>query len=449
MSRRAGLRLVSVATAAALLASGCSLLPGSHTRTYTARFARAFQLFPGVRVTVLGVPVGRVTSVRPAAGHVDVTFEITDDTVKLPADARATVLPESLLGERYLQIWPTYTGGPQLHPGGDIPLSRTYVPAEGDEFLRAVNRYFGHIRSKTLTGFFATAAHVLKGRGAEINHLIHYGADLVGILARKRDRLARLVVDLDRITRALATRRQRIGALIDDYNSVGATIAKVRDSIEGTIEGLNRASAELAALLIAHRHPLSRDIGALTRTTRTLRRNIHHLTRTGYYATRLFDTARRAINWKQDWLRLGNQGQELVPHLMDNLDQLLLDHLTHLCATSGAPGCATDRYWEIHLPGLFCRHRACPQAAARHGTRRHQSLQAAIRRLPEQAGKALNQGRRRCSETKHPKRCRRKRHKQRNNLDDLGGLLGGLLGGQGGPLPSPSPTAGSIGGGLP
>jgi virulence factor Mce-like protein len=445
--------LPASALAVALIASSCSAFGGSAARTISADFSRAFQLFPGVKVAVLGVPVGKVTTVEPQGQMVHVTMDITDDDVRIPAGARATVLPESLLGERYVQIWPAYKGGPALKDGANIPLSKTYVPAEGDEFLAAVNKYFSNLKAKTLTGFFANAAEILNGRGEKINRLIHYGADLIGTLSHKRDRLAQMIVDFNRVTQALAGKQRRLGRLIGDYNAVGATIARVRNAVAGTIDGLNRASTELASLLIAHRRPLRADIRSLTRTTRTLSRNIHSFAHTGAYATKLFLTAKRGLNWKMDWLRLGNQGQEIVPHILADLNDLLLDHLTALCARSGAPSCATANYWQLHLPGLFCRDGGCP---ARH--RQHsglgpsaQSLQEAIEQLPKQFRKAVDGAHRDCSKAKHPHRCRARKKKRQSALDDLGELLGGVLGGTKG-LPSPLPSSptdlGGIGDGL-
>lgn len=445
------LRLVAVAAAATLLASGCSLFGGAQGRTISADFSRGFQVFPGVKVDVLGVPIGRVSSVEPDGQIIHVTMDITDSTVKIPADAKATVLPESLLGERYVQIWPAYTGGEALQNKANIPIARTFVPTEGDEFLQAVNKYFGKLKGKTLSRFFGNAARVLDGRGKEINGLIHYGAGLIGTLSQKRDRLARMIQDFNTITQALSTRQKQIANLIGDYNTVGATISQVRSSIAGTIEGLNQASTALAALLISHRHPLEQDIASLTRTSRTLTRNVHSFATTGHYATRLFLAANRAINHKTDWLRLGNQGQEIGPHVMDDLTKLLLGHLTALCNRSGSQNCSSTRYWQLKLPGLFCRDSSCTVPSTKPGgskTNRNQvrqSLKQAIRQLPDKLQKAVKSLKKDCSKAKHPKKCRDRKRKKKNDLEDVGGLIGGILNGT--PLPTPSPS--DLTGGLP
>ena len=56
-------RLTTAVLGAMVALSGCAL-PGHGPRTYHADFARAVQVFPAVKVRVLGVTVGRVTDVR-------------------------------------------------------------------------------------------------------------------------------------------------------------------------------------------------------------------------------------------------------------------------------------------------------------------------------------------------------------------------------------------------
>ena len=92
-------------------------------------------------------------------------------------------------------------------------------------------------------------------------------------LASKRDDLAQMIVELNKLTVALSTRQAAIGRLIHSYDTVAGTLNGNRSALEGTITGLNEAAAQLAALLIAHRAPLTSDVEALTRTSQTLGRN--------------------------------------------------------------------------------------------------------------------------------------------------------------------------------
>jgi virulence factor Mce-like protein len=337
--------------AAAVLLMGLSACGGGgETHAYDAEFSRAVQVFPGIKVRVLGVDVGHVTSVDNTSDGVKVAFQIDDPDTRLPADVKAAVVPVSLLGERYIQLFPAYDGGAVLDPGATIPLSRTAVPSEPDELLRSLQDYMGGLDADSVTRFVTNGAALLRGNGASVNRFVHNGTRLLATLNAKRDDLAELVVQLDRITTTLASRQQAVGQLIRNYDAVSGTLTANRDSLEGTITGLNDAATQLAALLLAHRRPLHQDIERLTRTGQTLVKNVDSLAETGHWATKLFLAASRAVDYNRDWLRLGNQGQELAALILLRLEQRLME----LCNASGSPACAQQSYWAANVPSLFC-----------------------------------------------------------------------------------------------
>jgi len=331
---------------------------GDAEHGYSAEFSRAVQVFPGIKVRVLGVDVGHVTGVANTSDGVQVSFRIDDPTTRLPADVKAAVVPVSLLGERYIQLFPAYDGGAVLNPGTTIPLSRTAVPAEPDELLRSLQDYMGGLDADTVTRFVEHGAALLQGNGSSVNRFIHNGTKLLSTLNAKRDDLADLVVQLDRITTVLSTRQQAIGELIRNYDAVSGTLATNRSALEGTITGLNDASTQLAALLLAHRQPLHTDIARLTRTGQTLVKNVDALAETGHWATKLFLAASRAVDYNHDWLRLGNQGQELASLILLRLEQRLME----LCQGAGSPGCAQQSFWAANVPNLFCFTGNCPDS---------------------------------------------------------------------------------------
>jgi phospholipid/cholesterol/gamma-HCH transport system substrate-binding protein len=354
---RAFVRRTGGLLAAAVLLLGLSACGGGGgDKGYAAQFTRAVQVFPGIKVRVLGVDVGHVTKVVNTSDGVKVSFQVDDPDTKLPAGVQAAVVPVSLLGERYIQLFPAYNGGAVLAPGGTIPLSRTAVPAEPDELLRSLQDYLGGLDPATVSKFVENGAALLQNNGPSVNRFIHNGTELLSTLNAKRDDLANLVVELDKLTTTLSTRQQAIGQLIRNYDAVSGTLASNRAALEGTVTGLNDAATQLAALLLAHRRPLHTDIEALTRTGQTLVKNVDALAQTGHWATLLFQAASRAVDYNADWLRLGNQGQELASLILLRLEQRLME----LCTGSGSPTCATQNFWAVHVPGLFCFTGTCP-----------------------------------------------------------------------------------------
>jgi len=376
VTRRAATRLVALVALAGLVLTSCALLGGGgDTRTYHAMFDRAVQLFPGGAVRVMGVDIGIISDVQNAEDGVRVTFLVEDPEFLLPADVEAALVPVSLLGERYVQLFPAYESGPELEDGATIPISRTAVPSEPDELLRSLQDYLGALDPAAVEEFVTNAATALRGYGDELNGLIGNATGVMSTLAKKRDDLATIIVEFDKLTRALSTRKEGLARLINSYNDVAHILTDNRESLEGTIDGLTEMSTELASLLIAHRDPLHRDIESVTRTGRTLRKNIESLARTGRWAKRLFDGASRGIDFGADWLRLNNQGAELEQLIIARLEARLIE----LCTDLGIPDCGSARYWEERVPSMFCFEPACRQGAEAP----EEQLSEAIAGVPE------------------------------------------------------------------
>jgi phospholipid/cholesterol/gamma-HCH transport system substrate-binding protein len=344
----------TVLVASSLVLSACSFGSDKAQLTYTADFQRAIQVFPAVKVRVLGVEVGHVIDVRNAGDRVSVKFVVNDPKIKIPANVRAAVLPASLLGERSIQLFPAYTGGPVLPNRATIPLSRTAVPAEPDELLRALQDYLGRLDQKTVTKFVENAAAAVEGNGAALNQLIHYAANVFRVLSTKGDELAATFVQLNKLTLAAATRQAAIGRLIRNYAAVTGTVTANRRALEGTIEGLNQAALQLASLLTAHLNPLKVDVQNLTRTSRTLGRkeNAFKLALTTKWATSLFTSAMPGVAYdvQHKWLRLNNQGEPLFELIIARIEQRLMD----ICTSLMIGPCTTANFFNASAPGLFC-----------------------------------------------------------------------------------------------
>jgi virulence factor Mce-like protein len=366
--RRGTVTAVVLAAILAVALPACSF-GGHRSAVYRADFTRAVQVFPGIKVRVLGVSVGHVIDVTNVPGAVRVTFSV-DDGTRLPQDVNGAVIPMSLLGERYIQLFPAYTGGRALTPGATIPVSRTAVPAEPDELLRSLQDYMGALDPQTVSEFVQNADAILQGNGAALNTLIEHGASVLATLSSKRDDLSQLIVELDRLTVALSTRQAALGRLIRNYDAVAGVLTKNRQALEGTVTGLNDAATQLASLLIAHRAPLERDVEAVTRTGRTLERNTGQIVDTTLWAQRLFRAASRAVDYNRNWLRLNDQGAELAALILLRLEQRLMD----LCAGLGVESCAGSNFWSSRVPDLFCFLKVCPAGSALPGQQLSQAL---------------------------------------------------------------------------
>jgi len=417
-------RVLALVLSASLVLTACGVLGANEERTYRATFTRAIQVFPGGKVRVLGVDVGVVKDVTNTAGGVQVTMVLEDPEIQLPADVEAAIVPASLLGERYIQLFPAYRGGPTLPPGGTIPLERTAVPSEPDELLRSLQDYLGAIDPQAVEAFVENAAEILEGNGQELNELIHHAAGVIGTLSAKRDDLATIIVEFERLTNALLSRKAEVVRVIKAYNEVVGTLTDNRAALEGSIVGLNEMAVELASLLTAHRGALDSDIDTLTTSGRTLRRNVHTFAATGHWASRLFHAAERAIDFDHDWLRLNNQFGELPGLIL----QRLKERLVEICQDMGLNVCDSPSYWSASAPGLFCFTAKCPTEDKHANQPPEEQLTEAIEDVPALADSLLEQFQQiscagaedvqqclrrkqiliHCANSAHPRRCLRK-----------------------------------------
>lgn len=336
--RRIGLAaaMLTLAVATAIL-PGCSLVGGAGGGfALRADFARGTGLYPGSPVRILGIDIGRVSAVKNRNGTVRVDMAIHDG-VKIPADATATIIPLTLLGERYVQLGPSWTSGPRLGDGDEIPLDRTRVPAEFDDLLRGLQDFIGKIDPKRASNVVTDLATVLDGRGNALNDLIANGSGTLGLLADKGEQLQDIIRSLGEITQTLKGRTQNIEALIRNYNLVAQVLIDNKSNLDATITEFDRATQELTGLLTRNADPLRDDVAVLAKTGRTLDANTGELTDTLRSTVRLFAAAQRAYDQPTNSLAINNQAAPDVTSAL--LAGRLRDRIAGLCRRLGIDLC--------------------------------------------------------------------------------------------------------------
>ena len=115
-----------VVAVAAVVAGRVSAEPDSIT--VTARFDSAAGLYEGNEVAVLGIAVGRVTTIEARGTHVAVTMEI-DGGTDIPADVQAVAVSTSVLTDRHVELTPVYAGGEVLQDN-DTVIPGLYAAGE-------------------------------------------------------------------------------------------------------------------------------------------------------------------------------------------------------------------------------------------------------------------------------------------------------------------------------
>ncbi len=331
---RATRLLVAFVAMLGLFATACQSQNGPAEYEITAQFARTYNLFPGSVVRVLGVDVGKITDVGtdPADDFVTVTI-LMDGDVQVPADARAIIIPAALLGERYIQLDPPFTGGATLEEGATIGLERTIVPSEFDEILESLNNFVGEIDDTELARLVDNLAGALDGNGAALATTIDSARGAINVLRENDDELIALASRLSDLNETVASRDGAIAKLIGDFDTVMTSLSDDRGDINAALRGLVRVSDELATLLERHRPDLQADIETLTRVGRTAQRNLDQISLSILSQAELFRHAGRVLNLDNNWLPLVDHAGELGKSVADAIGRRVVG----VCIRAGLP----------------------------------------------------------------------------------------------------------------
>lgn len=334
MKRHLSLRWSALLGVLALVATACSGFGPTKGYEVTAQFARTYNLFAGSPVRVLGVDVGTVATVttQPSDDFVTVTLHLDED-IQLPADVRAVIVPAALLGERYVQLDPPFTGGAAMDPGASIPLDRTIVPSEFDEILESLNNFVGEIDDTELARFVDNLADALDGNGEALGKTIDAARGAIDVLRENDDDLILLVSRLSDLNETIGSRDRALGRLIEDFNLVMTSLADDRTDIDAALSGLVTVSNKLAILLEEHRPDLQDDIETLTRVGRTAQRNLDQISLSILSQAELFRHASRVVNTQKNWLPLVDHAGELG----DQIAEAVGRRLVGVCLRAGLP----------------------------------------------------------------------------------------------------------------
>ena len=269
---RRALALAVVVTVVASFLGACT--DGDDGYRLTAYFSRGISLYAGSDVRVLGLPAGEIDSVAIDGTRVKVVMTVRSD-IPIPADVQATIVPLSLIGERYIQLFPAWTEGtPRAPRGAVIPLERTSIPFEPDEALAALKRFLDSLDPGATGRLVTNLADDLDGNGQALNAALGGLADLTSTLADKDDELVRIIDHFDDFTATLVTREQQLGKVLDSFAQTAAILAEERRQIERLVSSLARLSVDGLDLVSEHRTRLQHDLDVLTRLLLSVQANM-------------------------------------------------------------------------------------------------------------------------------------------------------------------------------
>jgi phospholipid/cholesterol/gamma-HCH transport system substrate-binding protein len=277
LTDRRQLQLTGLAAViAVLVASGLYVVLQGPSKMVTAYFTSATGVFEDNSVRVLGVPVGDIVEVAPEGTRVRVEMRIDDPDLKLPADAQAVVISPSLVTGRYVQLTPTYSGGPELQDGAVIPLERTAVPLGVDDLARTADELAdalgpsGLNADGTLSDALDVGAANLGGNGQALNDTIRNLGELSGTLADSREDLFGTVTELQSFVSTLAANDDEVREFNGRLQDVAGFLAAERGDLATAVRELSIALGEVADFVRDNRELVGSNVDRLTDVTAVL-----------------------------------------------------------------------------------------------------------------------------------------------------------------------------------
>jgi virulence factor Mce-like protein len=200
-----------------------------------------------------------------------------DDTVKLPADAKAVIIAPSLVGDRYVQLTPAYSGtGDVLTDGAELSVEETSEPLELDQIYDSLDRLNvalgprGANKSGALSDLLSVTADNFGGQGTTFRQTIKDYSRLSSTLAGNSDELFGSVKALDGFMSTLAENDQTVRQFNQSLADVSTMLDGERQELVAATRNLSIALTAVKGFVVVNKDSLSRNITGLNRVAKVL-----------------------------------------------------------------------------------------------------------------------------------------------------------------------------------
>ena len=167
--------------------------------------------------------------------------------IPLPADVNATIIPLSLVGERYVQLFPAWKAGqPKLKPNVGHPAGAHQRAGRTRRRPRRAQALARLDRSRTPPGELdqQPRRRPRRHRRGPQRRTRRVSARSPRRSASKSAQVASIIDHFDRLTATLATRDQTLGRVLDAFATTTDALADERVAIQSLLASLSSLATQ-------------------------------------------------------------------------------------------------------------------------------------------------------------------------------------------------------------
>jgi len=269
--------IAAMATVLAIVAAGVMwwVFRDLGAKRITAWFGEAVGVYAGSDLRILGVTVGTVDSVTPIGTQVRVTMTL-DHGIAVPAGAQAVVISPSVVSDRYVQLAPVYTGGPQLADGAVIPVGRTHTPVELDQLYTSLDELTtalgpnGANAHGALSDVLTAGAANLEGNGPALGTLIQQLGAATRTLSGSAGNLFGTIDNLQKFTSLLKNNDAQVRTAEQQLAQVSGFLAADRQDLAVALNELATALGQIQSFIGDNRAHIKSNVDKLAALTQIL-----------------------------------------------------------------------------------------------------------------------------------------------------------------------------------
>ncbi|MBA0046431.1 MlaD family protein [Mycobacteroides sp. LB1] len=220
--------------------------------SYTAEFAQAASLRSGQPITVAGIPVGNITSMKLVGDHVEAGLSVRDD-IKLGKDTKASIRVTTILGSRYLDLRPRGAGP---LPDKTIDLAHTEVPYDLQSALAGATNTFDQVDFDKVAQSLSILGKQLQGLPDVIPQAMANIQTLSSVIADRRDQLGALLKSTERITNTLRRQQSGIGVLVNQGQDLLGQFVMRSSTFHTMLQSFTNLVEQLSKVVVKDRPQL-------------------------------------------------------------------------------------------------------------------------------------------------------------------------------------------------